>query len=65
VRQENPLGHSNFLIGLKSSGERNGGLGLARYKSVLSRLSVGRPYAICHMQLPFMAGGKFMALELR
>jgi hypothetical protein len=48
VRQENPLGHSNFLIGLKSSGERNGGLGLARYKSVLSRLSVGRPYAICH-----------------
>jgi hypothetical protein len=31
VRLENPLGPSNFLSGLKSSGERNGGLSLARF----------------------------------
>jgi hypothetical protein len=27
---ENPLGHGNFLSGLKLGGERDGGLGLAR-----------------------------------
>jgi hypothetical protein len=31
---ENPLGHGNFLSGLKLSGERDGGLGLARFTAV-------------------------------
>jgi hypothetical protein len=34
VRLENPLGHGNFLSGLKLSGERDGGLGLARFSAV-------------------------------
>jgi hypothetical protein len=34
VRLENPLGHGNFLSGLKLSGERDGGLGLARFSVV-------------------------------
>jgi hypothetical protein len=34
VRLENPLGHGNFLSGLKLSGERGGGLGLARSTAV-------------------------------
>jgi hypothetical protein len=31
---ENPLGHGNFLSGLKLSGERDGGLGLTRFSAV-------------------------------
>jgi hypothetical protein len=34
VRLENPLGRGNFLSGLKLSGERDGGLGLARFSAV-------------------------------
>jgi hypothetical protein len=34
VRLENPLGHGNFLSGLKLSGKRDGGLGLARFSVV-------------------------------
>ena len=34
MRLENPLGHGNFLSGLKLSGERDGGLGLARFSAV-------------------------------
>jgi hypothetical protein len=34
VRLENPLGHGNFLSGHKLSGERDGGLGLARFSAV-------------------------------
>jgi uncharacterized protein YbdZ (MbtH family) len=34
VRLENALGHGNFLSGLKLSGERDGGLGLARFSAV-------------------------------
>jgi hypothetical protein len=34
VRVENPLGHGNFLSGLKLSGEHDGGLGLARFSAV-------------------------------
>jgi hypothetical protein len=36
VRLENPLGHGNFVSGLKLelSGERGGGLGLARINAV-------------------------------
>jgi hypothetical protein len=34
VRLENPLSHGNFLSGLKLSGERDGGLGLARFSAV-------------------------------
>jgi hypothetical protein len=34
VRLENPLGYGNFLSGLKLSGERDGGLGLARFSAV-------------------------------
>jgi hypothetical protein len=34
VRLENPLGHGNFLSGLKLCGERDGGLGLARFSAV-------------------------------
>jgi hypothetical protein len=34
LRLENPLGHGNFLSGLKLSGERDGGLGLARFSAV-------------------------------
>jgi hypothetical protein len=33
VRLENPLGHGNFMSGLKLSGERDGGLGLARFSA--------------------------------
>jgi hypothetical protein len=34
VRLEIPLIHRNFLTGLKSSGECDGGLGLARFLAV-------------------------------
>jgi hypothetical protein len=34
VRLETPLGHGNFLSGLKLVGERGGGLGLARFSAV-------------------------------
>jgi hypothetical protein len=34
VRLENPLGHGDFLSGLKLSGERDGGLSLARFLAV-------------------------------
>jgi hypothetical protein len=34
VRLENPLGHRNFFSGLKLSGGRDGGLGLARFLAV-------------------------------
>jgi hypothetical protein len=34
MRLENPLGHGNFLSVLKLSGERDGGLGLARFTTV-------------------------------
>jgi hypothetical protein len=34
VRLENPLGHGDFFSGLKLSGERDGGLGLARFSVV-------------------------------
>jgi hypothetical protein len=34
VRLENPLGHGKFSSGLKLSGERDGGLGLARFLAV-------------------------------
>jgi hypothetical protein len=34
VRLENPLSHGNFLSGLRLSGERDGGLGLARFSAV-------------------------------
>jgi hypothetical protein len=34
VRLETPLGRGNFLPGLKLSGERGGGLGLARFTAV-------------------------------
>jgi hypothetical protein len=34
VRLENPLGHGNFSAGLKLSGERDGGLSLARFSAV-------------------------------
>jgi hypothetical protein len=34
VRLENPLGRGNFLSGLKLSGERDCGLGLARFSAV-------------------------------
>jgi hypothetical protein len=34
VRLGSPLGHGNFLSGLKLSGERGGGLGLARFSAV-------------------------------
>jgi hypothetical protein len=43
VRLENPLGHGNCLSGLKLSGERDGGLGLAR-SSVVCPLG-GHMYA--------------------
>jgi hypothetical protein len=33
-RLENPLGHGHFSSGLKLSGERDGGLGLARFSAV-------------------------------
>jgi hypothetical protein len=34
LRLENPLGHGNFLSGLKLGGERDGGLELARFSAV-------------------------------
>jgi hypothetical protein len=34
VRLENPLGRGNFVSGLKLSGERDDGLGLARFLAV-------------------------------
>jgi hypothetical protein len=54
LKQEtNRLGHGNFLPGLKLSGGRDGGLGLA-CGAVLGRLSVGQPWAqmaFCGSQL--------------
>jgi hypothetical protein len=34
VRLKNPLGHGNFVSGLKLSGGRDGGLGLAQFSAV-------------------------------
>jgi hypothetical protein len=34
VRLENPVGHGNFVSELKLSGERDGGLGLARFSAI-------------------------------
>ena len=53
ARLGNPLGHGNFLSGLKLSGERDGGLSLAQFSAVCP-LGVGRPYV---RKWPFMVRG--------
>jgi hypothetical protein len=53
VRLENPLGHGNFLSGLKLRGERGGGLGLARFSAVCPL--DGHMYDV--RKWPFMAYG--------
>ena len=60
VRLENPLGHGNFLSGLKLSGERDGGLGLARFSAVC--LLGGHMYANGLVWYAGMAGAACMGL---
>jgi hypothetical protein len=48
VRLENPLGHGDILSGLKLSGGRDGGLGLARFSAVCPRWA-----AICTQIMAF------------
>jgi hypothetical protein len=56
VRLGNPLGHGNFLSGLKLSGERGGGLGLARFSAVCPL--GGHMHANGLLWYAYMAGGR-------
>jgi hypothetical protein len=58
VRLENPLGHRNFLTGLNLSGERNGGLGLARFGVVCPLNSRTCTSAYNNCRLHCVAGDK-------
>jgi hypothetical protein len=60
VRLEIPLGRENFLSGLKLSGERDGGLGLARFSAVCPL--VGHMYANGLLWHADMAGAACMGL---
>jgi hypothetical protein len=60
VRLGNPLGHGNFLSGLKLSGERDGGLGLARFSAVCP--SGGHMYENGLLWHAYMAGAACMGL---
>jgi hypothetical protein len=61
MRLENPLGHGNFLSGLKPSGERDGGLGrLARFSAVCPL--GGHMYANGLLWYAGMAGAACMGL---
>jgi hypothetical protein len=60
VRLENPLGHGNILSGLKLSGERDGGLGLARSSAVFPL--GGHMYANGLLWYAGMAGAACMGL---
>jgi hypothetical protein len=60
MRLEIPLGHRNFSPGLKSSGECDGGLGLARFSAVFPL--AGHMYANDLLWYAGMAGAACMVL---
>jgi hypothetical protein len=63
VRLENPLGRGNFWSGFKLSGERDGGLGLARFSAVCP-LGGGHMYANGLLWHAGMAGAACMGLTI-